>query len=238
MRIYPAIDIKGGRAVRLYQGEMDRSTEYGDPADNARRWKEQGASFLHVVDLDGAFAGREKNLTAVRAICARGLPVQLGGGIRSLQDIGLRLEAGVTRVILGTAALEDPELVREACRQYPDRVVCGIDARDGRVAVRGWAQLSDVTAVELGLRMRDAGVQTVIYTDIARDGTLQGPNVERTAELIAKTGLSVIGSGGIGALADLKALKDAGCAGAVVGKALYAGRFTLREALKIGGEEA
>lgn len=238
MRIYPAIDIKLGRAVRLYKGDMEQSTDYGAPADCARRWQERGAAFLHVVDLDGAFFGKGENLAAVREICGLGLPVQLGGGIRDLAGIEQRLQLGVTRVILGTIALENPELVRQACKLFPGRVVCGIDAKQGRVAVRGWVDVSSVAAVELALRMRDAGVDTLVYTDISRDGTLQGPGVDQTRELIRRTGMRVIGSGGIGQLSDLAALKAVGCEGAIVGKALYAGRFTLEEALKIGGEKA
>jgi len=237
MLIYPAIDIKNGRAVRLFKGDMAQSTEYGAPEECAANWKEQGAKYLHVVDLDGAFAGKGENLAAVEKICALGLPVQLGGGIRSLEAIEQRLALGVSRVILGTVALENPELIREACTRFPGRVLCGIDAKDGWTAVRGWVDVSKVQAVELALRMRDAGVKTVIYTDISRDGTLQGPNVERTSELIQKTGLEIIGSGGIGELDDLAALKKAGCGGAIVGKALYAKKFTLRQALQLGGEE-
>lgn len=237
MRIYPAVDIKGGRAVRLLKGDMDKSTDYGVPAVCAERWVRQGAGFLHVVDLDGAFAGKGENLDAVRQICSLGVPVQLGGGIRDLDAIRERLSLGVQRVILGTAALENPRLVKEACARFPGRVVCGIDAKDGMTAVRGWVDVSAVSALELALRMRDAGVRTIIYTDISRDGTLQGPNVERTEELIRKTGLEVIGSGGIGSLQDLLDLKRAGCGGAIAGKALYAGRFTLEQALEAGGEK-
>ena len=225
--------MKGGRAVRLYKGRADAVTDYGDPVEVAQRWRREGAAWLHVVDLDGAFTGSAQNRAYVARVTeVAGIPVQLGGGIRTLADITDRLEhCGVTRVILGTVALENPALVREACAAFPGRIVCGIDARDGRVAVRGWVTQSDLTACELALRMREAGVRTIVYTDIARDGTLEGPNVEATAQMARESGMEVIGSGGVSTLADLDALREAGCAGAICGKALYAGQFTLGEAL-------
>lgn len=234
MQIYPAIDIKGGRAVRLLQGRAADATDYGDPVAAAMGWKEQGATYLHVVDLDGAFDGKSANLTAVEEIVrATGIPVQLGGGIRTMQDVERRLALGVKRVILGTAALENPELVKIACAQFPGAIVCGIDARNGRVAVRGWVEESSVTPGELALRMKDFGVMNVVYTDISRDGMQTGPNVASTRALVMETGMRIIGSGGVGTLAHLAELKDAGCAGAIVGKALYNGNFTLPEALKL-----
>lgn len=237
MQIYPAIDIKGGRAVRLRQGLAEDVTDYGTPAEAAMDWKNQGATYLHVVDLDGAFEGRGKNLPLVAQIVAETkLPVELGGGIRTMEDIEARLSLGVARVILGTVALENPELVRRACALYPGRIACGIDAKDGRVAVRGWVEDSDVAPVDLALRMRDAGVMDVIYTDIRRDGMQTGPNVESTAELVRKTEMRIIGSGGVGKLQDLYDLRDAGCAGAIVGKALYNGNFTLAEARRLEAE--
>lgn len=237
MQIYPAIDIKDGRAVRLRQGLAADVTDYGTPAEAAMDWKTQGATYLHVVDLDGAFEGKGRNLPLVAEIVREtGLPVELGGGIRTMEDIEARLTLGVARVILGTVALTDPDLVRRACARYPGRIACGIDAKDGRVAVRGWVEASDVDPVDLALRMKDAGVLDVIYTDIRRDGMQTGPNVESTAELVRRTGLRVIGSGGVGKIQDLYDLRDAGCAGAIVGKALYNGNFTLAQALRLEAE--
>ena len=237
MQIYPAIDIKDGRAVRLRQGLAADVTDYGTPAEAAMDWKTQGATYLHVVDLDGAFEGKGRNLPLVAEIVREtGLPVELGGGIRTMEDIEARFSLGVARVILGTVALTDPDLVRRACARYPGRIACGIDAKDGRVAVRGWVEASDVDPVDLALRMKDAGVLDVIYTDIRRDGMQTGPNVEATAELVRRTGLRVIGSGGVGKIQDLYDLRDAGCAGAIVGKALYNGNFTLAQALRLEAE--
>ena len=237
MQIYPAIDIKDGRAVRLRQGLAADVTDYGTPAEAAMDWKTQGATYLHVVDLDGAFEGKGRNLPLVAEIVREtGLPVELGGGLRTMEDIEARLSLGVARVILGTVALTDPDLVRRACARYPGRIACGIDAKDGRVAVRGWVEASDVDPVDLALRMKDAGVLDVIYTDIRRDGMQTGPNVEATAELVRRTGLRVIGSGGVGKIQDLYDLRDAGCAGAIVGKALYNGNFTLAQALRLEAE--
>ena len=237
MQIYPAIDIKDGRAVRLRQGLAADVTDYGTPAEAAMDWKTQSATYLHVVDLDGAFEGKGRNLPLVAEIVREtGLPVELGGGIRTMEDIEARLTLGVARVILGTVALTDPDLVRRACARYPGRIACGIDAKDGRVAVRGWVEASDVDPVDLALRMKDVGVLDVIYTDIRRDGMQTGPNVESTAELVRRTGLRVIGSGGVGKIQDLYDLRDAGCAGAIVGKALYNGNFTLAQALRLEAE--
>ena len=237
MQIYPAIDIKDGRAVRLRQGLAADVTDYGTPAEAAMDWKTQGATYLHVVDLDGAFEGKGRNLPLVAEIVREtGLPVELGGGTPTMEHIESRISLGVARVILGTVALTDPDLVRRACARYPGRIACGIDAKDGRVAVRGWVEASDVDPVDLALRMKDAGVLDVIYTDIRRDGMQTGPNVEATAELVRRTGLRVIGSGGVGKIQDLYDLRDAGCAGAIVGKALYNGNFTLAQALRLEAE--
>ena len=223
--------------MRLRQGLAADVTDYGTPAEAAMDWKTQGATYLHVVDLDGAFEGKGRNLPLVAEIVREtGLPVELGGGIRTMEDIEARLTLGVARVILGTVALTDPDLVRRACARYPGRIACGIDAKDGRVAVRGWVEASDVDPVDLALRMKDAGVLDVIYTDIRRDGMQTGPNVEATAELVRRTGLRVIGSGGVGKIQDLYDLRDAGCAGAIVGKALYNGNFTLAQALRLEAE--
>lgn len=233
MIIYPAIDMKDGRCVRLLQGRAEDVTDYGDPCEVARRWAQAGARWIHLVDLDGAFSGQGKNREVIAHIAQeQSVPVQLGGGIRTMADVEDRLErVGVSRVILGTAAVENPRLVKEACRAYPGRVAVGIDARDGFVAVRGWTERSDVPALELARRVRDAGVETVVYTDISKDGMMQGPSIEQTARMVRESGLRVIGSGGVSSLADIGALKEVGCAGVITGKALYSGAFTLAQAL-------
>ena len=238
MILYPAIDMLSGRAVRLRQGKREDVTDYGDPADMADAWRAQGAQWLHLVDLDAAFDGSSGHLPLIRRIADifRG-PVEIGGGLRSMEDIDARMDAGVTRCILGTAAVEQPELVRAACRKYPGRIAAGIDAKDGLVAVRGWAQTSAVSAGELALRMREMGVTTVIYTDVSCDGMMCGPNVRATAELVRLTGMDVIASGGISGLDDLRAVKEAGCAGAILGRALYERAFTLAQALDFVKEE-
>ena len=234
MILYPAIDLKENQCVRLLQGRMEDATVFGsDPGAMARRWTDEGARWIHVVDLDGAFAGRSVNLPAIKAIVAAGVPVQLGGGIRAMSQITAMLEeVGVARVILGTAALEQPDLVEKAVRQYGERIAVGIDAKEGRVAVRGWAQTSQVAAVDLGCKMADAGVRTLIYTDIARDGMMTGPNFEASAQMIEKTGLEVIVSGGVANLEDVKKSGQIGAAGVILGRAIYSGALDLKEALK------
>jgi phosphoribosylformimino-5-aminoimidazole carboxamide ribotide isomerase len=236
--LYPAIDLKGGQCVRLLRGEMSAATVFNkDPAEQARRFLAAGCRALHVVDLDGAFAGKPMNQQAVAAIvaAAAGAPVQLGGGIRDRATIERWLEQGVARVILGTVALTDPGLVKEACRAFPGRVLVGIDARHGRVAVEGWARSSSREALELALEFEDAGVAAIIYTDIERDGAMGGLNVEATAALARRLTTAVIASGGIAALAELGALKrheKEGIAGVIVGRALYEGRIDLKAALQ------
>ncbi|MDZ5646699.1 MULTISPECIES: 1-(5-phosphoribosyl)-5-[(5-phosphoribosylamino)methylideneamino]imidazole-4-carboxamide isomerase [unclassified Nitrospirillum] len=230
MIIYPAIDLKDGACVRLVRGDMDQATVFNtDPADQAARFAAQGFEWLHLVDLNGAFAGRPVNGDAVAAILDRvKLPVQLGGGIRDLATIEDWLKRGVERVILGTIAVRDPELVKQACRLFPGRVAVGIDARDGRVAVEGWAEASDITALDLALKFEDAGVAAIIYTDIDRDGALGGVNVEATADLASHLTTPVIASGGVSSIADLTALKrqeDTGITGVICGRALYDGRI-------------
>ena len=237
--VYPAIDLKGGQVVRLVKGEMASATVFNpDPADQAARFAALGYRWLHVVDLDGAFEGRAVNAAAVRAILAArgGMNVQLGGGIRSLDAIVHWLGTGVTRVILGTVAVTNAALVREAARRFPGQVAVGIDARDGRVAIQGWGEGTDVSAVELARQFEDAGVAAIIYTDIARDGTGLGLNVDETCAVASAVSVPVIASGGIGSLSDLEALKQArhaNIAGAICGRALYDGRMDPVQALAL-----
>ena len=236
MILFPAIDLKDGQCVRLKQGEMSAATVFNDdPAAQARSFEAQGFRWLHIVDLNGAFAGKPVNAPAVEAILkALTIPAQLGGGIRDLATIALWLEKGIRRVILGTIAVRDPALVKEACRRFPGRVVVGIDARDGRVAVEGWAETSELTAVELARRFEDAGVAAIIYTDIARDGLLKGLNLEATAALARATEIPVIASGGLASMADVEALlapEYAMLEGAITGRALYDGRLDAKTAL-------
>jgi phosphoribosylformimino-5-aminoimidazole carboxamide ribotide isomerase len=240
--LFPAIDLKGGTCVRLLRGEMSAATVFNaSPEDQARQFAEAGFEWLHVVDLDGAFAGKPVNAAAVAAIvAATALPVQLGGGIRDEAAIAGWLARGINRVILGTVALRDPDLVKRACRAHPGRIVVGIDARAGKVAVEGWAETAEITARELALRFEDAGVAAIIYTDIERDGALGGVNAEATAELAAALTTPVIASGGVASLDDLRHLKNlagSGIAGVICGRALYDGRIAPREALALLREE-
>jgi phosphoribosylformimino-5-aminoimidazole carboxamide ribotide isomerase len=236
--IYPAIDLKEGKAVRLVRGAMDSATVFNDdPAAQARDFAEAGFTWLHLVDLDGAFAGRPMNRTAVEAIVAAvDVPVQLGGGIRDMATIEGWLQAGIRRVILGTAAVREPDLVRAACRRFPGRVAVGIDARAGRVAVQGWAEESDLSAADLAKRFEDAGVAAIIYTDIDRDGALQGVNVASTLALAQAIDIPVIASGGVASLDDIAALmavEDSGIDGVICGRALYDGRIDPASALAL-----
>ncbi len=237
MILYPAIDLKDGQCVRLLRGDMASATVFGaDPAAQARAFVDAGCRWLHVVDLDGAFAGRPVNGAAVEAILAAvEVPVQLGGGIRDRAAIEAWLGKGVRRVILGTVALRDPGLVRAAAAAHPGRIAVGIDARSGRVAVEGWAETSDVEAVDLARRFEDAGVAAIVYTDIDRDGALEGPDVPGTAALARAVSIPVIASGGIASLDDLRALKAARAPldGAICGRALYEGRIDLGEAVRL-----
>jgi len=238
MIIYPAIDLKDGVCVRLVRGEMDEATVFNvDPADQARAFAEQGFAWVHVVDLNGAFAGHTVNGEAVdRILAATDLPVQLGGGIRSLDAIDFWLDKGVARVVLGTAAVKQPSLVRQACERHPGRIAVGIDARDGFVAVEGWAETSAVKALDLALKFEDAGVSAIIYTDINRDGAMGGVNVDATADLAFQITTPVIASGGVSSLHDLEALKreeKAGIAGVIVGRAFYDGRIDPAAALAL-----
>lgn len=238
MILFPAIDLKDGVCVRLRQGEMDQATVFNtDPAAQARAFEEAGFEWLHVVDLNGAFAGRPVNETAVKAIFeAVHLPIQLGGGIRDLDTIIAWLDLGIDRVVLGTAAVRDPALVREAARDFPGCIVVGIDARDGKVAIEGWAESSEMTALDLARRFEDAGVAAIIHTDIARDGVLEGLNLAASAELASTVTLPVIASGGLAGIEDVHRLLDpryARLEGAIAGRALYDGRLDPAEALAV-----
>ena len=234
MILYPAIDLKDGQCVRLLRGEMAAATVFSDdPAGQARAFAGAGAEWLHLVDLNGAFAGAPVNAAAVEAILAAvEVPCQLGGGIRDMATIEAWLDKGLARVILGTVAVEAPELVREAARAFPGRIAVGIDARGGRVATRGWAEQTGVEATDLARGFEDAGVAAIIYTDIDRDGAMQGPNLAATAALARALSIPVIASGGVSSLADLIGLRDTGAiAGAISGRALYDGKLDLAEAL-------
>ncbi len=231
--LYPAIDLKDGACVRLRRGAMDEVTVYSDdPGAQARAWQDAGCQWLHVVDLNGAFAGRSENADAVADILAAAtIPVQLGGGIRDMAGVERWLAAGVRRVILGSAAVKNPAFVRQACRGFPGQVAVGIDARDGFVATEGWAETSSIRAVELATRLEDAGAAAIIYTDISRDGMLTGLNLDQTLDLAYQVTTPVIASGGVGSLNDLRALKEVATgqdrhviAGVIVGRALYDGR--------------
>ena len=236
MILYPAIDLKEGHCVRLIQGDMEQATVFNDdPAAQAASFADAGASWLHLVDLDGAFAGEPMNARAVEAIVNEvDIPVQLGGGIRNLETIENWLSRGVMRVILGTVAVKDPDLVNQACRKFPGHIAVGIDARGGRVAVEGWAEETNIQAVDLARKIADAGVEAIIYTDIDRDGVLQGANIPATAELARAVSIPVIASGGVSSLTDIRALiAEKKIDGAIIGRALYDGRIDLAEALKL-----
>lgn len=233
MMLYPAVDLKDGKCVRLLQGRFDAMTSYGDdPVAMAEKWSSLGAEFLHVVDLDGARSGKAGNRAVIKAMAAAvRIPVQTGGGVRTEADVEELLSAGLARVILGTSAVRDRELVKRVLAKFGDRVVIGIDAKDGYVAIEGWESGSQLEAVAFAREMAALGAKTVIYTDIATDGTLAGPNLPAMKEMIEQSGLAVIASGGVGTVADLLALKEIGAAGAITGKAIYTGAIDLPEAL-------
>lgn len=238
MLVIPAIDLKEGKCVRLEQGLMTKDTVFNDdPPAQALQWQRQGAELLHIVDLDGAFAGEPRNKSAIEGIIkAIDIPAQLGGGIRDLATIEAYLALGLSRVIIGTAAQRNPELVREACATFPGRIVVGIDAKDGLVAVQGWAEVTGITAVDLARKFEDCGVAAIIYTDISRDGMLQGPNLKATQALAEAVAIPVIASGGVSSLKDIEdlmAIEGSGVAGVITGKAVYTGAIDLARAIAI-----
>lgn len=235
--LIPAIDLKDGHCVRLKQGRMEDATDYGDdPVAMARHWQSRGAKRLHLVDLDGAFAGKPENQVAVKGICeALDIPVQLGGGLRNLSSIEQMLDLGIQRVILGSAAVSNPQLVTDACSNFPGRICIGIDAKDGMVAVHGWGDVTNIAAISLAHRFEDSGVAAIIYTDIARDGMLSGPNIDETIRLASSTSVPVIASGGVSRLDDvlrLAAHADKGICGAITGRAIYEGTLDFSAAIE------
>jgi phosphoribosylformimino-5-aminoimidazole carboxamide ribotide isomerase len=236
MKIYPAIDILGGKAVRLKQGRAADATVYGAPVEMAQRWVQKGADWLHVVDLDGAFEGKPKNLAVLRELAAAvpTVKIQVGGGVRSMAIVESLLAAGIQRVVLGTAAVQDADFVKHALAQMPQNIAIGIDAREGNVKVSGWTEDSNIGAIELAQRLQDLGAHLVIYTDIARDGILTGPNIEATKQMLNSTDLFVIASGGVSSISDVDSLSQLGhprLDGVIIGKALYEGLIQLEEAL-------
>lgn len=240
MDVIPAIDLLNGVCVRLYQGDYSRSQVFNDnPSDVARLWAEQGASLLHVVDLDGAKTGKVVNQKAIEAIMQVSIPIQVGGGLRDRSSVAQLLDLGVQRVILGTVAVEQPQLVAELCQEFPGQIVVGIDARNGSVATRGWLETSEVLATQLALQMQELGAAAIIYTDIHRDGTLQGPNLEALRELASEISIPVIASGGVSSITDLLsllALAPLGVTGVIVGRAIYTGDISLPQAISAVGQ--
>lgn len=241
--IYPAIDMRGGKCVRLLQGDYDQETVYGDsPFEMAKNFAGEGAEWIHMVDLDGAKDGKRVNdQFVIQAARELGSKVQIGGGIRTENDINHYLENGVARVIIGSIAVSNPEFAEEMVKKYGSQIAIGLDAKNGMVATHGWLNTSEVTAIDLGKRFAEAGAETFIFTDIATDGTLAGPNLEATRQLALETGKSVIASGGVSSLEDLKALRELnsdGISGAIVGKAIYEGRFSVKSALEVGNSNA
>ena len=236
MIVIPAIDLKEGKCVRLLQGRAEDATVYSDnPAETAKRWEAEGAELLHIVDLDGAFTGGMKNISAIEAIRkAIRIPIEVGGGIRDMDKIEKLLSLGVNRIILGTVAVEKPELVKEACKKYPDKILIGIDAKNGFVATKGWVEVTQIKAKELALKMQGYGTAGIIYTDISKDGMLTGPNMEATREMAESLNIPVIASGGISSIDDIKRLSEIkGLWGAITGKAIYSGALSLRDAIRL-----
>lgn len=235
MIIYPAIDVKDGRCVRLVQGKFNDVTVYSDdPVEMALKWEGMGAQYLHVIDLDGARLGEPQNTAVISEMAVKcGIPVQLGGGIRTIEMIEILLCKGIQRVILGTSAVRNPDLVKKAVQTFENNVVIAIDAKDGMVAIEGWARTSEFTAVGFAKKMEDLGAKTIIYTDISRDGMLTGPNLKAMEEMVKAVNIEVIASGGVGKLEDVKNLKEIGMPGVIIGKSLYTGDVDLKEALEI-----
>ena len=236
MQLYPAIDIKNGQCVRLRQGLFQETQVYSsNPVKVAMSFLEQGATYIHMVDLDGALMGYSVNEEIFKAVVREtGLPIQVGGGIRTIKDIENKLDAGISRIIIGTKAVENPAFVKEAVAAFgADRIVVGIDAKDGMVAIEGWERVSSISALDLALKMKDYGVQTIVYTDISKDGMLQGPNVEQTKIISDSTGLNVIASGGVSSLKDLEMISLSGVHGAIIGKAIYENRVNLAKAVEL-----
>lgn len=234
MQIYPAIDIIDGKAVRLSQGSFDNVTVFNDdPADAAKNWAEAGASYIHIVDLDGARYGKTFVTDIIRNIKSRyGINIQTGGGVRSMRDIEDRINAGASRVIIGTAAVKEPELVKSAVEKYGERIAVGVDAKNGMAAVHGWKETSAISALELCLKMKEYGVKTIIYTDISMDGMMSGPNIGATKELIDKTGMDIIASGGVSTYKDIENVRNINASGVIIGKALYNGALDLRRVIE------
>lgn len=235
MVIYPAIDVKDGRCVRLVQGKFTDVTVYSDnPVEMALKWEGLGAQYLHVVDLDGARTGEPQNIAVISEMAVKlGIPVQLGGGIRSIETMEIILCKGIERVILGTSAVNEPEVVKKALKTFENNIVIGIDAKNGFVAIEGWAKTSNFTATGFAKKMEDLGAKTIIYTDISTDGTLSGPNLKAMEEMVKAVKIDVIASGGVSKLEDIKNLKEVGVAGAIIGKALYTGNIDLKQAIEI-----
>lgn len=235
MIIYPAIDIRGGRAVRLIEGDYDRETVFdSDPLDAALRWQDEGAEWIHIVDLDGARDGVRANADAITRIRARvSCPIQLGGGLRTMQDLEEMAMLGINRMVIGSAAVSNPELVREAVTMFGDRIAVGLDARDGMLATHGWQAQSDVSAIEAGIRFAEMGVQHIVFTDIGRDGRLEGPNIEALEQMQNEVTANIIASGGVGTLAHVEQIRDSGAVGVIIGAALYHKKFGLAQAIRL-----
>ncbi len=238
MIIYPAIDIRGGKAVRLIEGDYNRETVFdADPLDAAQRWQSDGAEWVHIVDLDGARDGVRANAELIARIRAEiSVSIQLGGGMRGMTDIEAAMKLGIDRIVIGSAAVSNPQLVTEAVAHYGDRIAVGLDARDGMLATHGWTEQSDVSAIDAGRRFADVGGQHIVFTDIGRDGKLEGPNIPALTQMIQRVDTNIIASGGVGSLDDLDAIKAAGAAGVIIGAALYHKRITLSDALAIGAQ--
>lgn len=233
MQIYPAIDIIDGKAVRLSQGSFDNVTVFNDtPADAAKDWVDAGATYIHIVDLDGARYGKSFVIDIIKDIKSKyNIKIETGGGVRTMKDIDDRIEAGASRVIIGTVAVKNPVLVKEAVEKYGNKIAVGVDAKNGMVAISGWEEVSNVTAVDLCLKMKDYGVNTIIYTDISKDGMMSGPNIESTKDLIEKTGMDIIASGGVSKIEDVENVNNINASGVIIGKALYNGALNLKEVI-------